>query len=318
MPCTNLREAWRSDTPNESGKRPLKFIRKGESREDTVLVPCGKCLGCRLDKAQDWAIRCSHEIQMYEDRGLPSSFLTLTYNEEHLPNPPSINRNDPKRFIHNLRQHVTRETGTTKSGIRFFGCGEYGEQLSRPHYHMLMFGYQFPDIEVHTRNQNDQPIYTSATMDRLWGKGYCTTANASYQTAHYVARYITKKINGEEATNHYTRTDMQTGQLYELEPEFNFSSRMPGLGYDWLQKYKKQLHNGYVIVDGKKKPIPDYYLRKLAESELEEYSDYELYELIYQKRIQNIDTFDPELSGDRLRVKEEVLQRRLNTFKVKT
>ena len=314
MPCYYPIDAYREQVPNANGKRPLKFNRKGESREDTIQIRCGRCIGCRQDKAQDWAVRCSHEMQIAEERELESSFITLTYNDEHLPNPPSINKSDPHRFINNLRKYLTRTYGK-ETKIRFFGCGEYGSQLDRPHYHFIIFGYQFTDLELHTENYQGNKIYISETLDRLWGKGFATTAFASYQTAHYVARYIFKKINGDRAEDHYSYFDSETGELHSLEPEFNTSSRMPGLGYNWLQKYKNQLHKGYVIIDGKKKPIPDYYLRKLMETENEQDDDYELYEYLKALRLSDVDPFHPDMSGDRLRIREEVKIRRLQTLK---
>lgn len=110
--------------------------------------------------------------------------------------------------------------------VRFFGCGEYGEQLGRPHYHLCLFGWRPFDLKRFA-GRPEAPLYRSAVLERLWPFGFVTVGDVTFESAAYVARYITKKVNGDLAKDHYQG----------LKPEFITMSRRPGIATDWFNKY---------------------------------------------------------------------------------
>lgn len=191
-------------------------------------------------------------------------FLTLTYSDEHLPSDYSIDLRTLQLFLKKLREFADTR-------IRFFGAGEYGDKEQRPHYHALIFNYDFNDKILYTI-KNKNKIYTSPSLSKIWPYGFSTIGSANYQTAAYCARYTLKKIGGDLAAEHYTRVHPLTGKLVTVQPEFSTQSRgrkeERGLGYSWFQKYKSDVFpSDFVIVDGKKHPVPKYYLKLLEEDE---------------------------------------------------
>ena len=118
MTCYHPIEAWRVH-----GDTKLRFVFNNSlDVKEHLYVPCGQCVGCRLERSRQWAIRCVHEAQMHRS----NCFITLTYSPDFLPDPPSLNLRDFQLFMKRLRKRFG-------DGIRFFHCGEYGEQCGRPH-----------------------------------------------------------------------------------------------------------------------------------------------------------------------------------------
>lgn len=223
-------------------------------REDTlerIELPCGQCIGCRLERSRQWALRCAHEASLYDK----NCFVTLTYDEEHLPCDYSLNYRHFQLFMKRLRKRFR------PCKIRFFMCGEYGEHNFRPHYHVCFFGFNFPDLDK--ISGGDHPLYTSAILSELWPYGFHTIGALSFESAAYTARYCLKKVTGDAAEAHYTVTDDITGEIYHRKPEFANMSRNPGIGKPWLDKFAKDVYtNDYVVIDGKKVRPPKYYDRK--------------------------------------------------------
>lgn len=225
--------------------------------DKTITVPCGACIGCRIDRSRMWAIRCVHESKLHDW----NCSLTLTYDDDHLPNDLSLRKIDVQKFIRSLR-----DKGYT---FRYFAVGEYGDDSRRPHYHILMFGVDFhEDRKRHKKSKAGHQMYTSATVTDTWGKGHCLIGSLTYASAAYAARYVMKKQTGqsEKAMQHemYTRYDSITGEVWQVVPEFLLMSRNPGLGSGWYDKYKKDAFpSDYLIFEGKKHPVPRYYLSKL-------------------------------------------------------
>jgi hypothetical protein len=218
-------------------------------------LPCGQCVGCRLEYSRQWAVRLVHENQMHEK----SSFITLTFNEEELnkrSNPASVDVRDFQLFMKRLRKK--------HKGIRFFHCGEYGEKNNRPHYHALIFGYEFPDRKL-WQTRNKQKYYRSAELEQLWPYGHVVIGEVTFTSCAYVARYIMKKQKGKNAETHYINPT--TGEV--INPEYCTMSRKPGIGYEWFEKYKTDVYpNDYCIINGKKIRPPRYYDNLLSEEEL--------------------------------------------------
>lgn len=224
-----------------------------------LSLPCGQCIGCRLDRAQQWAIRCYHEASMYQH----NAFITLTYDNTHIPTNHSLAIREWQLFMKKLRKHFA------PSKIRFFACGEYGPQTLRPHYHALLFNCYFPDQKLLKTLSNNQKLYTSETLTSLWSYGLPTIGAVNYQTAGYCARYVVKKWTGKLADDHYFRVSPIDGKTYRVMPEFSVQSRMPGLGTAWFEKYKSDCFpSDFLIVDGHKVPVPRFYSLKLEEEQL--------------------------------------------------
>ena len=190
-----------------------------------------------------------------------SCFITLTFNEEELnkrDNPGSVDVRDFQLFMKRLRKKHKK--------IRFFHCGEYGEQNNRPHYHALIFGYEFPDRYL-WQTRNKQKYYRSEELEKLWPYGHVVIGEVTFTSCAYVARYIMKKQKGKNAEEHYH--NKETGEI--IEPEYCTMSRKPGIGYEWFKKYKTDVYpNDYCIINGKKIRPPRYYDNLLDESEYEE------------------------------------------------
>lgn len=218
------------------------------SNQVPLTVPCGQCIGCRIDRQKEWATRLCHEMKSHER----SCFVTLTYAPEHLPRGATLVKRHVQLFIKSLRKKIQPKR------IRYFACGEYGPQDLRPHYHLLIFGWEPSDNKVHTRNQN-YTTYTSDTLATLWTYGYHTWSAASPENASYVSHYTTKKITGDMAKEHYTRIT-QDGEMIEVQPEFALMSSRPGIGYNHYKNYESDFRNSDTAIHlGKKLKVPRYY-----------------------------------------------------------
>lgn len=139
-------------------------------------------------------------------------------------------------------------------------CGEYGEKLKKPHYHYLLFGYNFPDRYYYKTSESGEKLYRSATLESAWPFGHAWIGEVTYESCAYVAAYVMKKLNGEKADEHYRRTD-EAGNDWWIQPEFNEMSRRPGIAREWWERFNADVHTDDVVVrmtGGKLKP-PRYY-----------------------------------------------------------
>jgi hypothetical protein len=251
MPCNHPVEAFRSPDG------VLHF----NTRLPNTQFPCGRCMGCRLDRAQAWAVRCVHEASLHEN----NCFVTLTYNNEHLPKRGRLEYRDFQLFMKRLRKQFNCFDVTLWQWLpRYYMAGEYGsqEETERPHFHACLFGVDFPDkYKWRTNHQGDQ-LYRSPMLETIWTQGTSEIGTVTIQSAGYVARYVLKKITGKKANEHYQRTDPATGETYSLPPEFNRMSLKPGIGAQWFQRYQTDVYNAartYLIHDAKKMKPPRYY-----------------------------------------------------------
>lgn len=222
-----------------------------------IKLPCNRCIGCKIQRSQEWATRCLHESQQHKH----NSFLTLTISEEHLAAIApggSLSKYQHQTFTKRLRASLTHR-------ISYYMCGEYGEKLGRPHYHYLIFGYDFPDKQFHKTSSSGEKLYTSPSLNRLWPYGKAWIGDVTYESCAYVASYIMKKLNGEKALEHYRRQD-EGGNDYWLEPEFNQMSRRPAIAYSWWQEFHSDVIAEDAVIKqkgGRMKP-PRYYDKLLA------------------------------------------------------
>jgi len=188
-------------------------------------------------------------------------------------------------------------------------CGEYGEKLGRPHYHYCLYGEDFREDRYEWRQApSGSVLYRSETLEKLWPHGNCEIGELTFESAAYVARYIMKKITGDMANDHYKRVCPETGEIYWLPPEFNVMSRRPGIGAEWMEKFRNDVYNhDELIVRGHPSKPPRYYDKLL------EMVDASALEEIKAERAKGI-TYEDN-TPERLAVREKVALARLNLKK---
>lgn len=248
MACYYPITAYYSKDVNPSGKRSLVTNPRMALQPDSpVRLPCGRCIGCRLENSRQWACRIMHEASLYTE----NCFITLTYAPEHLPSGRSLDLRDFQLFMKRLRKRFSQR-------VRFFHCGEYGEQLGRPHYHAILFNLDFADKVQVCGGEN--PLYESRILQELWPYGLSRIGTVTFESAAYVARYITKKRTGELASDHYSYVDCGTGELFQQKPEYATMSRRPGIGREWFNRFSSDVYpKDSFHINGKEVRPPRFY-----------------------------------------------------------
>lgn len=244
----------------------MYFGKQQKISDAKMSVKCGQCIGCRLDRSREWAIRCVHEAQ-YHDQ---NCFLTLTFAED----PVTLSHTYFQKFLKRLRKAVGKP-------IRFYMCGEYGAvyddngvkipgELGRPHFHAIVFGHDFEDKYYWKKSGSGFPIYRSDSLDKVWKHGHAYTQEFSVEAAAYVARYVTKKITGDPAVDHYQKevVHKETGEILKLPviPEYTRMSLRDaqegynGIGSKWIHEHFGDLYpKDFVTHSGIKFRAPRYY-----------------------------------------------------------
>lgn len=254
MPCYRPLNGYYSSSVNPAtGKRPIVFSHSGSHSGVKVRVPCGRCDGCRLEKSRQWAMRILHEKRLHKE----NCFVTLTYDDKHLPPFGDLVKRDLSLFMKRLRN----EYG---SGIRFYGCGEYGDRNKRPHYHVILFNYSPSDKRFYKNAKRGEPLYSSKSLDTIWGLGFTVIGDVSFDSAAYVARYVMKKRSGKWVELYDVVGP--DGEIYRRSPEFSLMSRgskslgTGGIGLGWYKKYGSETYaHDSVIVNGRPVRPPRYY-----------------------------------------------------------
>lgn len=296
MVCLNPKKAWQRNAQHlpwwqpdsNSWVKSKKIIfKKPKDIENytEIEIPCGNCLGCKLDSANSWATRIALEIKDHEK----NCFVTLTYNPENLNiqnGKMTLVKKDIQNFIKRLREK-------TKTKLSYFCCGEYGGKTHRPHAHLIIFGYEPDDLKLQSFSTTENKIFKSETLEKIWNKGFVGVQAANYKTACYTARYVQKKAglkpNKQEKTGE-TKTEWKiderkkepyehiiekrkttTTDQFGRQKEFILMSKKPAIGLNyWLKNKDKIIRTGGIILyDGEKtkiKPIPRYF-KKLWEKE---------------------------------------------------
>lgn len=310
MPCYKPLDAW-THAPGGT-QNIITFQRPKGHLGKRIKLPCGQCLGCRSDKGKEWAARCMHEASQHQ----ANSFITLTYAQT---DNPSLHYPDFQKFMKKLRKYTGKK-------VRFYMCGEYGVNqddlrvgmtnpgLGRQHFHALIFGYDFPDRRPHSRTQSGELIYRSAMLEKCWKKGFSSTADLTYESAAYVARYVMKKITGDQASEHYIKIDPHTMDEIPVEPEMARMSRRPGIGKKWYDKYHKDVFPSDEVLVQTRSGIrriktPGYY------SKLLEKNNPELYQDIKKRRVKNAEKHADNNTWERLRDREYSHQQSISNQK---
>lgn len=241
MPCVRPIRAW------YNSQREVVFTPNESPDGETLYLNCGGCITCRKQASRNWAIRATHEAQMHER----TSFLTLTYDDEHLPADGSLQVKDWQLFAKRLRKQ--------KGRFRFLHCGEYGDEGQRPHYHALIYGHDFLKDRRYHSTRGDNKTWLSDELDSIWQNGYAMIGSVSYASASYVAKYIVKKATENINPIRYARINPD-GELYQVKPEYATMSRRPGLGASWFAKYWRDVYpSDQVVIDGHVMKPPAYY-----------------------------------------------------------
>lgn len=257
-----------------------------------MSVSCGQCIGCRLEKSRQWAVRCMHEAQLHDQ----NCFLTLTYSK--VPAGGSVNVAHFQKFMKRLRRRIA------PTRVSFFHCGEYGEALGRPHYHAAVFGYDFPD-KRRWKESHSGPLYVSTLLDEVWSHGYCTIGALTFESAAYIARYVTKKITGPMAEGHYRG----------LEPEYVTMSRRPAIGKRWLEKFAAETYrDDTVVMRGREMRPPRYYDRQHADLDAVAHRRVQLQRLVKGNTREQRNERTPE----RLAVREAVTKAQVSSTLIRS
>lgn len=201
---------------------------------DSIDIPCGQCIGCRLDYARQWADRCLLELGEHKS----SYFVTLTYSDEYVPfghgvdkdtgevtcDCMTLQKRDFQLFMKRLRKKFSDQK------IRFFACGEYGPETQRPHYHAILFGLELNDLVLYKRCMHgDYNYYNSPSLQEVWPYGHVVVGKVTWESCCYTARYIMKKQKGDGALFY---------DLTGIEPPFSLMSRKPGIARNYYEENK--------------------------------------------------------------------------------
>jgi len=277
-------------TPN--GKKLIVFsVDNAQGKPYKPLdLPCGKCVGCLLDRSRSWAIRSVHEASQYGDRNI---FITLTFNRQNININNSLVKEDWQNFMKRLRKRFVRKDAYNLQDpytdfIRYFHCGEYGSKGDRPHHHACLFNFRPDDLYL-WKVREKVPLYRSESLEEVWAKpiqpeehsnydidtlfmrhgkyyaklGYVTVGEVTWESAAYCARYVLKKQFGKVS---YEDIDHETGEVSNRIPEYCTMSNRPGIGRQWIEKYWSDFFpKNYLFFNGRKLSPPKYYDRIVDE-----------------------------------------------------
>lgn len=334
MSCNFPLTAYKSNTnKTANGKAQIYFSEPSRgSLYETIKLRCGRCSGCRLDRSRSWAVRCVHEASLYEK----NCFITLTYNDKKLPKDGSLNKKDFQDFMKRLRFHTQGYQAVIKNldneiveilkpeqvqeqidydldenykvtfPIRYYMCGEYGDQLQRPHYHAALFNFDFKDKTL-WKQSNGVKLFRSESLESIWDQGYVAIGDVTWQSAAYIARYILKKYNGKLAVTRYINTINQiTGEIQYYEKEFTLMSSKPGIARYWYEKFKNDVFpKDFTTINGIKFQAPSYY-DKIYDAQHPEKMD-KIKDNRKNRALQRKEAYHP----DRLKAKEFITNQKL-------
>lgn len=210
-----------------------------------LQIPCGRCIGCKTRRAQEWAARVVHETR-YHDSNV---FVTLTYSDDQLPPGGELVPRHLQLFLKRLRKAAAAGSAhIVGTRLRYVACGEYGDHTKRPHYHAILFGLAFSDEQIFGHK-----LKTSATLTALWGHGHAVYGEVTAASAAYVAGYTMKSMG---------LTHCDEDGVLKQSPFLRVSTR-PGIGATYADRYLTDFRGGFLVVDGAVHPVPRYYKKRL-------------------------------------------------------
>lgn len=236
-----------------------------------------------------------HEAQLHEK----NAFVTLTYKPETLET-PSLRHRDYQLFMKRLRKKQ-------KQQISYYMAGEYGTNRGRPHFHACLFGTDFKDKKYWRTTDSKSKLYTSETLDQLWGHGFTSIGNVTFESAAYIARYILEKKTGKGAWKYYEHLNHETGEIQDLLPEYNRMSLKPAIGKRWLEKYNADAYpEGEILTRGHKSKTPKYYDKQYKKENPEQYEEMKM-----KRELQALE-YRQDNTPERLKAKETVTNAKIN------
>jgi len=299
MPCYSPLHGYKS---LENGGFQFRRDNAGEK----MTVPCGGCLGCRLDRSREWAARIMHEAHEWDS----NCFITLTYRDKrdateaqlrkgyHVPDDFSLDKSHFQKFMKRLRKKFPDRK------IRYYHCGEYGDELHRPHYHACLFNLHFPDQELF-KESNGNSLFVSKTLEKLWPYGFSTIGELTYQSAAYCARYVLKKVTGDRSHDHYLRVSPETGECWHVQPEYCTMSTKPGIGTRYYELYKGDFWPSdemSVPGVGVVKKVPRYYQKRLENEDAGLLEEIQKVRQVFRR--EHEEEYTPERLMDKYKVKK--------------
>lgn len=266
MPCYKPLLGLRNGTTEKGKPKYLICSMEDEALDnfppqDVIQIPCGKCLGCRLQYSQDWCNR----LLMEQKSNDSSYFFTVTYDDENSPKViydedgdyvclESLRKKDAQKFIKDLRRSFPQDH------LRYYICGEYGSTTKRPHIHGIIFGLHLDDVEeTRFKSVNNDVVLYSAKFEKIWGKGFAELGTVTPASCSYVSRYVMKKA--------FSDTNMDCDK-YGIEREFNLMSRKPGIGRKFYDEHPDMFDNISYAMSTEKGSVniyPSRYFKKLIE-----------------------------------------------------
>lgn len=203
-----------------------------------TTVSCGKCFQCLQQKSVEWSFRIMDEASQYAQ----NAFLTLTYDDDHLPEDKSVSRREVQLFMKRLRKVLAPRK------VRFFACGEYGEKFGRPHYHIIIFGWFPDDAYVYCKDKKGTQLFRSPLLEKVWTCGYSSVGAVTMETARYCAKYMNKVLF----------LGLKKDEKPVMEPFVQMSNR-PGVGF--ARVYDCDIDGDQMYRQGMRTKIPRYYLK---------------------------------------------------------
>lgn len=185
------------------------------------VVGCGQCIPCRINKRREWVHRLMLEGSQYED----NAFITLTYDEEHLPYVAGPQLPGDTHLATLIPKHLQDWLKRFRKAVeplkvRYYAAAEYGDATERPHFHIAMFN--FPSCSWGQTRTHKQYCCASCDLVRsTWGMGNIYLGTLEETSMNYVAGYVLKKL-----------TNKFDDRLRGRHPEFARMSLRPGIGAD--------------------------------------------------------------------------------------
>lgn len=304
--------------------------------DDVQIVGCGQCTACRLKYSRDWAIRCSLEASLHEY----NYFVTLTYDDNSVPTGEFIDyngdiydtqlcRRDIQLFIKSYREWERKTNNNT--GVKVFYCGEYGDQTSRPHYHLCIFGAsEIPDLTFY-KKRGEYKYYKSVKYESFWSdngvlRGFVDISDVSFDSIAYTARYVMKKQQGllkKDFIDYYDSLDPALRPELR-KPCFIGMSLRPGIASEFYRDNKLQIQLEDAVKYQKKFELfsskPPRYFDKLFDAEdpdgFAKVKAQRKRSGIAARRLQKKLVSEPEL--DRLLREDQILQDKEKKFHVRS
>lgn len=219
------------------------------------IIPCGQCEACLKTRSKHLTNRIILDVQ--ETNTIPY-LITLTYNDENLPDPPQLSKKDAKDFITKVKKDYPK--------TKYLLAGEYGSHNGRPHYHVLIWNIKNLETKIKPyipREQGKSYITYEATSE-YWTKGNIyISSNAQPGTVQYVAQYAEKK-------RMRSKEEKEAWKEQGLIPEFQMMTK--GIAYNYYEThYKKiiQMHGKYIDKTGYEKTVEksfiDWYKRRYGD-----------------------------------------------------